>query len=202
MAVLASLTRSCLLHGRFRLGVLLLACLLPGLSTTALAHDQNVASIRIIQQSPDTWIFDLRTPLGRLDQSMRRFHADADSPIPASSDRDSNHYKALVVDYVKSVFSLEFAGDIDQNATPALGRGRIKLADHLSILIFEIRHMPDEPGAMSLTLPYMAENTGQHTILWLIDGKRSERHVLSEKNRFSLPDTGFFAESDPQGAPQ
>ena len=167
---------------------------LTSIVTVALPHDANYAAIKIIRQQPDTWTFELQTPLQALDNGMRLFN-DKQSRNIEDVAAGSVKYKELIVEYVKETGKLETASTMDNQTPttgPVLGSGKIKLGEHVSVLIFDIENMPQTPELMTLRLPYMADNPGQHNILWLIDGEHRERQVLSENNNFTLLETDFF----------
>ena len=72
-----------------------------------------------------------------------------------------------------------------------LGRGKMSLGNHLSVLSFEIKNMPSTIEALEFTLGIMTKNS--RNILYLIDGDRSKRYVLRKSNDFSGKDEGFFS---------
>lgn len=176
------------------LPALLLVGVLLGVTTTASAHDANFAAIKIIRQPTNTWTFELQTPLEGLDQSMRQFNEERARDL-GDLTAGNTRYKELIVEYVKATFELDsnIVGD-DESPSPkaVLGPGRIKLGDHVSVLIFNIENMPDEVSDLTLRMPFMASNPGQHNILWLIDGERSQRYVLNADNEFTVVDAEFY----------
>ena len=185
------------------LAVLLFSLVLAGTWSVAVAHGDNVATIKISRQPSNNWIFELHTPLHGLDEAMREINKER-APELAELDQNSVEYKELIVDYVKSEFALEQVG-ADNNATAksasSLGRGRLRLGEHASVLMFEITNMPDESEEVTLHLPYMENIAGQANVLWLVDGDRSERYVLTADNKFTASDVDFFtgiAKSVPQ----
>jgi len=160
----------------------------------ASAHDAGVAAITIARQPSDTWTFELQAPLSGLDRAMRRFHASRSRELDAL-DEDSTRYKELLVEYVKATFELEpgaAGGGGAPVPAPALGAGRIKLGEHVSVLIFAVENMPTELDTLTLRLPYMADEAGQRNVLWLVDGDRRDRHVLGEDGAFTVLATEFF----------
>ena len=71
-----------------------------------------------------------------------------------------------------------------------LGRGKMSLGNHLSVLSFDIKNMPSTIEALEFTLGIMTKNL--RNLLHLIDGDRSKRYVLRKSNDFSGKDEGFF----------
>ena len=97
----------------------------------------------------------------------------------------------LIVAYIKEEFDITArtaaTDDAQSQSTKlTLGQGRIKLNNHLSTLLFQIKSMPKETDKLVIRLPYMSHNEAQNNILRMVDGERSTRHVLSASNNFSI----------------
>ena len=162
------------------------------------AHDSSVATLQIIRLSPDKWVFEVKTPLYGLDQAMRKFNANKSNNLTVLV-VGSKKYKELIVEYVKAEFDISAWSKATDNKSKnnnhvklTLGKGRIKLDDHVSTLVFEIKGMPKKSEKLEFLLPYMSHNEKQHNILRLIDGKRSKHYILSSSNNYLAIDTAFF----------
>ena len=176
------------------LSILLLVGVLISTSAPATAHDANVATIKIIRQPSDSYVFELQTPLQALDKAMREGDKERSSELD-DDDQSSVEYKELIIDYVKSNFDLEenvTASEQVDSSGASLGQGLIKLGEHISVLLFEIKNMPDVKTPFKLRLPYMDTSNGQVNFVWLIDGDRKQNLTLSARNSFTANDIDFF----------
>jgi len=165
-----------------------------GVASHASAHDTNFAFIKIIRLPSNVWSFELNTPLYELDRSMRQFNAERSRDLKDLT-VGTPRYKELIVEYVRTTFMLDHVALNDSkslSSKPNLGPGRIKLGNHESVLIFTIENMPAAPRELTLRLPFMANNAGQHNILWLIDSLRTQRHIFNEDNHFTVSVTELF----------
>ena len=174
------------------LSALLILCVSMGVGT-AMAHDANVSTIKVIRQPSNSWVFELHTPLHGLDEAMRQFNNER-STDPGDLAKDSTRYKELIVDYVKSNFILEPQINDGHSGTTrvSLGTGRMKLGEHASVLMFDIQNMPETVNELTLHLAYMGNNPAQQNILWLIDDERRQRYVLRADNNFTIENSDFF----------
>ena len=175
--------------------LLLVCCSIPALS---LAHDSNLATLQIIHLGPDRWVFELKTPLYGLDQSLRAY-LDAETGEPAELLAGSREYKERLVEYIKAEFDVTATGsstsqNVGETVTvhPTLGAGRMKLDEHQSTLVFEIQGMPEKLEQLAFRFAYMSHNDAHHTMVRLIDGVRSQRYILNGSNDFQAVDRGFF----------
>ena len=182
----------------FRL-MLLVCCSIPALS---LAHDSNFATLQIIRQGPDRWVFELKTPLYGLDQSLRAY-LEEHTGEPAELLAGSREYKERLVDYIKAEFDVTATGsNASQNAGesvavhPTLGAGRLKLDEHQSTFVFAIQGMPDKVEQLAFRFAHMSHNDAQHHMVRRVDGVRSQRYILSGSNDFGAVDSGFFRSSE------
>ena len=184
------------------LSALLIVCVLTGAGKTAIAHDANVSTIKLSRLPSNNWVFELYTPLHGLDKAMRQFNQE-NMIDPGELEQDSKRYKELIVDYVKSNFKLAPELDNVQSGTPSpsLGSGRMKLGEHASVLIFDIENMPETVDELTLHLAYMGNNPAQQNILWLIDDERKQKHVLRADNSFTVQDSDFFTNINPDKNP-
>lgn len=180
---------------RFFCILLLLAVGLPGLSV---AHDSNLATLMIIHPAKEQWIFEVKTPLYGLDQSVRTYHEEQTGK-PSELIAGSKEYKELLIDYIKAEFKITASrhagGTADEDPLPvetSLGAGRIKLDNHETAMAFEINNMPEDVYKLDIQLPYMSENEGQNNIVRLIEADRSTRYILNVLNDFEAEDIGFF----------
>lgn len=176
--------------------LLLVCCSIPALS---LAHDSNLATLQIIRLGPDRWVFELKTPLYGLDQSLRAY-LEENTGEPTDLLAGSREYKERLVEYIKAEFDVTATGSrASQNAGevvavhPTLGAGRLKLDEHQSTLLFEIRGMPEKLEQLAFRFAYMSHNMAQHHMVRLIDGVRSERYILNGSNDFQAVNRGFFS---------
>ena len=174
---------------------LILCCSIPNL---AVAHDSNLATLQIIHLDDGKWVFEVKTPLYGLDESVRQY-LEEKTGEPVTLVAGSREYKEGLVDYIKAGFDMTASGSDtvdsegdDASTHPSLGTGRIKLGDHMSVLIFEIKDMPRVVEDLALSFRYMSNNDAQHNIVRLIDGDRSQRYILSSDNGFKAADSGFF----------
>ena len=175
--------------------LLFLCCSVPDL---AVAHDSNLATLQVIHVESDQWVFELKTPLYGLDQSLRKYLED-ETAEPVSLIAGSREYKERLVEYIKAGFDVTTRG-VDNvesgrevvSTRPSLGVGRLKLDDHMSILLFEIEDMPEVVEELEISFRYMSNNDAQHNIVRLIDGSRSQRYILNSSIGFAAVDSGFF----------
>ncbi len=179
--------------------LLLVCCSIPALS---LAHDSHLATLQIIRLGVDRWVFELKTPLYGLDQSLRAYLEER-AGEPTELLVGSREYKERLVDYVKAEFDVTATGSTaSHNARevvavhPTLGRGRLKLDEHQSTLVFEIQGMPEKVEQLAFRFAYMSHNDAQHHMVRLIDGVRSERYILNGSNDFAAVNRGFFLSVD------
>lgn len=165
-------------------------------SPLAYPHDSRLATIEVTRIGDSQWIMKLMSPLFGLDASLRAYGADK-----SNNGRDlevgSREYKERLVAYIKSEFSMtamvsanNVSGFVPVRAS--LGKGRLKLNDHLSTLIFEINGLPVEFTQLVFRLAFMANIKGQQHLLKLIDGSRTEKYVLIEENDFSVVVDEYF----------
>lgn len=185
--------------------LLFLCCSVPDL---AVAHDSNLATLQVIHVESDQWVFELKTPLYGLDQSLRKYLED-ETGEPVSLIAGSREYKERLVEYIKAGFDVTTRG-VDNvesgrevvSTRPSLGVGRLKLDDHMSILLFEIEDMPEVVEELEISFRYMSNNDAQHNIVRLIDGSRSQRYILNSSNGFAAVDSGFFLHGQADLIPQ
>lgn len=181
--------------GRFSRLLLLLSCVIPGLAG---AHDSSLATLQVIHLDKTKWVFELKTPLYGLDQSLRQYlEAKSDEPVVLLA--GTREYKERLVEYIKDRFDVTVRGSEEADHTrklvsirPDLGAGRLKLDNHMSALIFEIKDMPAVVEQLSFRFDYMSSNAAQNNIVRLIDGNRSQRYILNSANDFSAVNDGFF----------
>ena len=135
-------------------------------------------------------------PLEGLDHALRS--ANKSSSVDVESlEVGSVEYKQQLIGYIKENYNL-FAIKSESTAQPNtrirtyLGRGKIKLDDHMTQFIFEIKEMPAMPEKLEFHFPYMVENRTQNNIVRLINDKQHVRYTLSAANDFFGEDNGFF----------
>lgn len=177
----------------FRILILLL---ISCVSDFSLAHDESLATVHIRRSDGGQWQFEIMAPLHALDHAMRAavLTSKADESLPVAG---SNAYKEAIAAYVKDGFEVyasgrNSAGQLLESVSLSLGAGRLRLDDHVSLLLFEINGMPAVVEQLEFTLAYMAENPNQNNFLRLIHGKQSKRYILNSQNHFSSVDRGFF----------
>jgi len=173
----------------------LLLCL--GIMSTANAHDSNTGTFHI-RHHENHWSFEVMAPLYTLDQSLK---STISPELYESLTPGSNTYKRQLVAHIKAAFDVqaitEFQStdaeskDARSRVKLTLGRGKMSLGNHLSVLSFEIKNMPSTIEALEFTLGIMTKNS--RNLLHLIDGDRSKRYALRESNDFSGKDEGFFS---------
>ncbi|PWQ98744.1 hypothetical protein [Leucothrix arctica] len=170
---------------------------LLSLSSAALAHDSNVATLKFIHLSSGKWGFELNAPLYGLDRSMRQINADNKKDLVAGS----KEYKELIVAYIKSGFDVTALQRVDKGGKItkkpiqlSLGKGRIKLGNHTTSMIFEVIGMPKNSDKVDFKLSYMSDDKAQQNVLRLIDGERKARHTLDKINDYSVSEVSFFKE--------
>lgn len=176
-------------HMHILIKCLLLLTLLCSVRS-GIAHDANIATFQIRQLPEGQWLYEVMTPLHNLDESMRN-ELGQDAP---SDDLNSVEYKQAIVAHIKNGFDVTVNNDITGVASHALklGKGRIKLNQHLSVLIFEIQGMPKEVKKLDFKLANRSDNSHQTNIFRLIKGKQTKRYILNQHNDFSGSDLGFF----------
>lgn len=162
----------------------------------AVAHDSNIATFQIRRLETDQWIYEVMAPLYGLDQSMRASSAAKSADI-SELVIGSTAYKQQIVAHIKEGFEVRAISDRpgdqpEQTMQLSLGQGRIKLDDHLSVLIFEIKGMPEMIEQLDFHLGNMSNNEAQNNVLRLIDGERKQRYILNAENGFAGQDIGFF----------
>ncbi len=175
-----------------------LLLLLYSVAGSSIAHDSNVATLLIVHLAEDKWVFEVKTPLYGLDQSLRVYQEEKTGK-PLEFAAGSKEYKELLVGYIKAGFDItaesepgaEKHGEV-LPVKPTLGSGRIKLDDHQTVVAFEIKNMPEVFNSLKIHLPYMSQNEAQFNIVRLIDEERATRYVLSTLNNFEAVDVGFF----------
>jgi len=158
---------------------------------TVSAHDANLATYQIRYQAGQ-WQFELMVPLPGLERSLTARSGGND--LPASG---STAYKEHIVALIKHDFDVRVTGATADgkavtHVTAGLGRGRLRLDDHMSVFVFEITGMPERVDLLDFRLPGMAENAQQNNILYLVDGEERRRYILNAGNDFSGVDRGFF----------
>lgn len=178
----------------------LLLCL--GMMPTANAHDSNTGTF-YIRHHENHWSFEVMAPLYTLDQSLK---STISPELYESLTPGSNAYKQQLVAHTKAAFDVQAmtesqstdaqSKEVQSKETRSrvkltLGRGKMSLGNHLSVLSFEIKNMPSTIEALEFTLGIMTKNS--RNILYLIDGDRSKRYVLRKSNDFSGKDEGFFS---------
>ena len=180
------------MHNIFRvfLGLLILMS-----ATLSHAHDINIATFQIRHLDNDLWVYEVMTPLYGLDQSLKSFVDD--SAKWSALAKGSTEYKEQLVAYLKSGFRVQASTEKSEKQLPissklTLGKGKIKLDDHLSVFIFEIKGMPKKVAQLDFEISHMSKNASQYNVLRLIDGDQSKKYILNSKNIFSASDKGFF----------
>ncbi len=163
-----------------------------------MAHDSSLATLLIVHLAEDKWIFEVKTPLYGLDQSLRAYREEKTGKSLEFT-AGSKEYKELLVDYIKAGFDItaESEPEAEQERVvlpvkPTLGSGRIKLDDHQTVVAFEIKNMPEDFDSLKIRLPYMSQNEAQFNIVRLIEEDRATRYILSASNNFETEDIGFF----------
>ena len=174
---------------RYCIGCLLL-CL--GMMSTANGHDSNTGTFRI-RHHENHWSFEVMAPLYTLDQSLK---STISPELYESLTPGSNTYKRQLVAHIKAAFDVQAitesqSTDAQSRVKLILGRGKMSLGNHLSVLSFDIKNMPSTIEALEFTLGIMTKNL--RNLLHLIDGDRSKRYVLRKSNDFSGKDEGFFS---------
>ena len=178
----------------------LLLCL--GMMSTANAHDSNTGTFHI-RHHENHWSFEVMAPLYTLDQSLK---STISPELYENLTPGSNAYKQQLVAHIKAAFDVqaitEFQSteaqskeaeskDAQSRVKLILGRGKMSLGNHLSVLSFDIKNMPSTIEALEFTLGIMTKNL--RNLLHLIDGDRSKRYVLRKSNDFSGKDEVFFS---------
>lgn len=166
------------------------------------AHGSDHATLRVIRNQQANWVFELQAPLSSLDVAMKSYKQQRGSSVENVVSKSKQH-KELLVDYVKQTFTVTVIGESDLNdeindnvLKPRLGKGQMKLGDHISVFRFEILNMPNRVGQLTFVLPFMQETPGQQNLLQLIDSSKSFRSVLDASNLYSLVETDFFAAAE------
>jgi hypothetical protein len=182
---------------RYKLLATYLLILLSCLSPYAAAHDNNIATFQIRRIGSTQWVYEVMTPLYGLDQSMRASMTNT-TENNAELVVGSTEYKEKIVAHIKEGFKVTATNNSVDDKTKqtvqlTLGQGRIKLNDHLTILIFEIKGMPTSVEQLNFHLTNMSNNQSQNNMLRLIDGQRSQHYVLNKSNQFTAQDNGFFS---------
>jgi hypothetical protein len=167
--------------------------LIISFSNTSLAHDTNIATFQIRQIKDQQWMYEVMTPLSNLDKSLQASIKNA-----PKADVNNVKYKQKVIAYIKQGFDIKITGSDDKNITIesvklSLGKGRIKLNDHLSVIIFEIKGMPKNISKLDFHLTNMSENLSHNNILRLIQGDKNKRYLLNKENNFSGSIVSFFS---------
>lgn len=159
------------------------------------AHDSNIATFHIRHMADDLWVYELMTPLHGLDTSLREA-MKGDTGL-ANLAQESTEYKQKLITHIKigfDVSAMEYSED--KSATKpvklSLGKGRIKLNEHQSVFIFEIKGMPKDVMQLDFRLASMSNNDSQNNLLRLIDGQKTKKYLLNQSNDFSGQSIGFF----------
>lgn len=159
----------------------------------SIAHDSNIATFQIRHLDNGQWVYEVMTPLHGLKQSLRASLVGRDAAVDMSP--KSAEYKEKLIAHIKQGFDVK-AFSADKNTVKpvklALGKGKIKLDEHMSVLIFEIKGMPKHIAQLDFHLDNMSNNASQNNLLRLIEGERYKKYLLNEKNDFSASDKGFF----------
>ena len=163
-----------------------IGCLLFCLNMMANAHDSNTATFHI-RHHENHWSFEVMAPLYALDQSLK---STIGPELYGNLTPGSNTYKKQLVAHIKAAFDVQAIAQPQSSVKLILGRGKMTLGNHSSVLSFDIENMPTTIAALEFTLPLMTNNP--HNLLRLIDGDRSKRYVLSKGNDFSGKDEKFF----------
>ncbi|MDO6683025.1 hypothetical protein Q4551_12060 [Oceanobacter sp. 5_MG-2023] len=162
-------------------------CLLLGVyvvSPAVLSHDVNMATFQVRYVESQGWVYEVMTPLYNLDRSLHMTHPDA-----PDADFDSVAYKESVVAYIKQGFDMSVS---DAQAAPdsgdlavSLGRGRIKLDNHLSVLLFEIKGMPTDVSKLAFHISSMTEYRPAKNVFRVIHGEHIQRYWLTPGNHYA-----------------
>jgi hypothetical protein len=161
------------------------------LSNVSMAHDANLATFQIRQVGEQQWMYEVMTPLYNLDKSLRA----SEKNIP-TADVNNLKYKQKIIAHIKQGFNVK-ATSLKSTASAVqltLGEGRVKLDDHLSVLIFKINGMPKTIKQLDFSLKTMSENVVYNNIFRIIKGDKNERYLLNVDNNFSGRVTDFFTE--------
>jgi hypothetical protein len=158
-----------------------------------LAHDANMATFQIRQTAEQEWMYEVMTPLYNLDRSARAINKTL-SP----ADIKSIQYKQEIIAYIKQGFDVKVSGyDAKKAAVNAagltLGRGRIKLDDHLSVLIFKIKGMPETVKEIDFQITNMSEYLKHNNLFRIIKGNKNKHYLLNKENNFSGKVTTFLS---------
>jgi hypothetical protein len=176
------------------ISLLFISIFIISFSVPTFAHDTNIATFQIRQIKDQQWMYEVMTPLSNLDKSLQASIKDA-----PKADLHSVKYKQKVIEYIKQGFDIKITGSDDKNITIesaklSLGKGRIKLNDHLSVVIFQIKGMPENISKMDFHLTNMSENLSHNNILRLIQGDKNKRYLLNKENNFSGSIVNFFSQ--------
>lgn len=166
-----------------------------GFVNHSFAHDSNIATFHIRHLADGLWVYELMTPLYGLDMSLREA-MKGDTDLPKLT-KESAEYKKKLISHIKHGFditAIEYSED--KSATKpiklSLGEGRIKLNEHQSVFIFEIKGMPKDVIQLDFRLANMSNNDSQNNLLRLIDGQKTKKYLLNQSNDFSGQNIGFF----------
>jgi hypothetical protein len=170
----------------------LAVCTIFCYSVFSYSHDVNLATFQVRNIGEQKWVYEVMTPLYNLDTSIRANHKD----IP-KADLKSIEYKQKIVAYIKEGFDMKVTGikadkTIVNQAPLTLGAGRIKLDNHLSVVIFEIKGMPKAITKLDYTLASMSENVVHNNIFRIIKPDDNKHFLLNNNNGFSGSVSEFF----------
>lgn len=162
-------------------------------SKVCLAHDTNIATFHIRQIAEQEWIYEVMTPLYNLDRSAR-----ATNKALSPADTKSIQYKQEIIAYIKQGFDVKVSGYDDKKVSVnaaglTLGKGRIKLDDHLSVLIFKIKGMPKSVKEIEFHITNMSEHLRHNNIFRIIKGRKNKHFLLNRENNFSGRVTTFLS---------
>lgn len=166
------------------------------ISFGCIAHDINIATFQIRHLENQRWIYEVMTPLSNLDRSLRVKNQNA-----PDADINSIQYKQSIVKYIKQGFAVTAIGynadakDSTSEIALQLGQGRIKLNDHLSVLMFEIKGMPEIVSQLDFHFSSMSEFRPANNIFRMIDGDKKQRCFLNQGNNYSGSISRFFKQS-------
>lgn len=152
---------------------LILACLFVLFQGQLLAHNANLASIKLIIQEKGTFL-DLNMSQYGIEQDLLKNNPNLDLKTISQTE-----LKELIINEIKEHIQLSINGEII-----SLGTGVIKLGSHVTNLKFVINNLPEIIELIDVKANCFQENKNQINFFTVLYQDKNARAKLFDKNNY------------------
>jgi hypothetical protein len=144
------------------------------MSFTAIAHQPDISSTMLIEQSPNTWVLQIRTALTAFEYEVKMKYGENAYKTP-------EEFKDLVLELIKNNMSIVF-----NKQKIELANGSVKLGHETSV-VFEVIGTSEAIETISVSNRVFTDiHKNQSALLLIKKGVPKEHFVLNEKNEHTI----------------